>query len=309
MRAGSAEHPISVYGAMAANIIIAIIKFVAAFFTGSSAMLSEGIHSTVDTGNQFLLLFGIHKSRKPADDSHPFGHGKELYFWSLIVAMLLFGIGGGMSVYEGITHLAHPNEMTDPRWSYGVLATAFLVEGTSLMIALRELLHKKKEIHVWQAMRASKDPSIYVVVAEDSAALVGVCIAAAGIWLAHHFNNPMWDGAASIVIGLIMAIVAVFLARESKGLLLGESADPEILNKVREVTSSDTDVVDVYDVLTSHFGPRNVLLAMKVHFNPELQANDVVAAVDRLKDDIRLKIPVIRRIFIEADSRHLPEDY
>jgi len=303
MPSATAKHPITVYFAIGANALIAVIKFVAAFFTGSSAMLSEGIHSVVDTGNQLLLLLGIHRSKKPADELHPFGHGKELYFWGLIVAMVLFGIGGGMSVYEGISHLLHPSPLTDPTWSYVVLGIAFVVEGIALTVALRELLRRKqKNESVWQAMRGSKDPAIYVVVAEDTAALLGVVVAALGIFLGHRLNNPMWDGTASIVIGGILAAVAVFLAWESKGLLIGESADVEIVRRVHELAEADPAVESVQRPLTMHFGPDQVLLAMGVHFKSKLPASELVAAVDRLKARIEKDCPRIQRIFIEAAS-------
>lgn len=303
MASGSAAHPIAVYGAIAANAIIAVIKFIAAYITGSSAMVSEGIHSVVDTGNQLLLLLGIHKSKKPADEMHPFGHGKDLYFWGLVVAMLLFGIGGGMSIYEGISHLRHPSELSDPTWSYVVLALAFVIEAIVLVIAVRELLRQKpKGANWWQAMRASKDPAIYVVVAEDAAALAGVMVAAGGIFLGHWLNNPLWDGAASIVIGVILAVVAVFLAYESKGLLLGESADPVIVRAVKALAEGDAAVRAVQSPLTMHFGPHNVLLTMAVEFKPHLTGAELVAGVDRLQAGIKKKFPQVTRIFIEADS-------
>lgn len=303
MASGSAHHPIAVYGAIIANALIAVIKFVAAYLTGSSAMLSEGIHSVVDTGNQLLLLLGIHKSKKPADDSHPFGHGKDLYFWGLVVAMLLFSIGGGMSIYEGITHLRHPSELSDPTWSYVVLGLAFIIEGTVFVIAIRELMRQKpKGANLWQAMKASKDPAIYIVVAEDAAALAGVTVAATGIFLGHLLNNPFWDGAASIVIGLILAIVAMYLAYESKGLLLGESADPEIVRGVKDLAQADDAVHAVQTPLTMHFGPHNVLLAMSVEFQPDLSGGQLAAAIDRLQAGIQEKFPQITRIFIEADA-------
>lgn len=303
MAAASAHHPIAVYGAIVANALIAVIKFVAAFLTGSSAMLSEGIHSVVDTGNQLLLLLGIHKSKKPADESHPFGHGKDLYFWGLVVAMLLFGIGGGMSMYEGISHLRHPSELSDPTWSYVVLGLAFILEAVVLVIAVRELLRQKPEgANWWQAMRLSKDPAIYIVVAEDAAALAGVTVAAGGIFLGHLLNDPFWDGAASIVIGLILSIVAVFLAYESKGLLLGESADPVIVRAVKAMAEGDEAVQAVQSPLTMHFGPHNVLLTMSVQFKPHLSGAELVAGIDRLETAIKKKFPQVTRIFIEAGS-------
>ncbi len=299
----SANKPIAVYGAIAANALIAVIKFTAAFFTGSSAMVSEGIHSVVDTGNQLLLLLGIRKSKKPADESHPFGHGKDLYFWGLVVAMLLFSIGGGMSIYEGISHLRHPKELSDPTWNYVVLALAFLIEGIVFIIAIRELQRRKqKGMNLWQAMKASKDPAIYVVVAEDAAALAGVTVAAVGIFLSHWLNDPVWDGVASIVIGGILALVAVFLAYESKALLLGESADQTIVQGVRELAEQDATVHAVKSPLTMHFGPDDVLLAMSIEFKSHLSGVELAGVIDNLQSQIQKKFPSVKKIFIEADS-------
>jgi len=192
MSADVSTKPIAVYGALAANLVIAATKFVAAFFTGSSAMLSEGIHSVVDTGNQVLLLLGIHRSQKPADDTHPFGYGKELYFWGLVVAIMLFGIGGGMAVYEGITHLIHPSPLTDPTASYIVLAIAFIAEGISFAIALKEFWVTKGQESLWQAVHTSKDPAIFVVLFEDTAALAGLVVAFGGIFSDTSSTHPSW---------------------------------------------------------------------------------------------------------------------
>jgi len=303
MPSGSSERPITVYGAIAANAVIAVSKFAAGIISGSSAMLSEGIHSVVDTGNELLLLLGIHRSKKPADSLHPFGYGKELYFWSLIVAILLFGLGGGMSIYEGISHLRHPAEIRDPTWNYVVLGIAFVAEGTSWAIALKKLLEKKKEGQgLWQALRASKNPAVFVVLAEDSAALAGILVAFLGVLLGHRLRNPYLDGAASIVIGLILTAVAGFLAYESRDLLVGESADEDVVQSIRKLAEADPAVVGVSRPLTMHFGPDQVLLNLDIEFRPNLSARDVTAAVDRLETNIRKERPSIKRIFIEAES-------
>ena len=303
MKAGSSEHPITVYGAMGANFIIAVTKFAAGFITGSSAMLSEGIHSSVDTGNQLLLLLGLRQSAKPADEHHPFGHGPDLYFWSLIVAMLLFGLGGGMSIYEGITHLQHPSELSDPTWNYVVLAISAVVEAVAFGIALRELLRRRRpQESFWQALRSSKDPTVYTVLAEDAAALSGIVIAAVGVYLAHRLQNPVFDGAASIVIGLVLATVAVFLAYESRSLLVGESAYPEVVQGIHRLAEKDEGVRQVRRPWTMHLGPRELLLAMEIDFSPDLSAADVTAAVDRLESQIRQNYPQVKHIFIEAES-------
>jgi len=303
MPSGSSERPITVYGAIAANAVIAVSKFAAGIISGSSAMLSEGIHSVVDTGNELLLSLGIHRSKKPADSLHPFGYGKELYFWSLIVAILLFGLGGGMSIYEGISHLRHPAEIRDPIWNYVVLGIAFVAEGTSWAIALKKFLEKKKEGQgLWQALRASKHPAVFVVLAEDSAALAGILVAFLGVLLGHRLRNPYLDGAASIVIGLILTAVAGFLAYESRDLLVGESADEDVVQSIRKLAEADPAVVGVSRPLTMHFGPDQVLLNLDIEFRPNLSARDVTAAVDRLETNIRKERPSIKRIFIEAES-------
>ena len=299
----SSGRQLVVYGALAANFAIAASKFIAAFFSGSSAMLAEGIHSTVDTGNEFLLLLGLRKSRRPADDMHPFGYGKELYFWSLIVAIALFGLGGGMSIYEGITHLQHPSEITDPFWNYVVLGVAFVAEAISWTIALREFKAKKgKGQSFWKAFRTSKDPAVFTILGEDSAALLGIVAAFLGVFLSHRLHNPYFDGAASIGIGLILAAVALLLAYESKGLLVGESTDPDIVRHIHDLACADPAVDAVQTPLTMHFGPEHVLLNMDIQFRPELSAHEVENAIDRLEKTIRTAHPRIKRIYIEAEA-------
>ena len=294
--------PIAVYGAIAANFIIACAKFFASVMTGSSAMLSEGIHSLVDTGNGALLLVGIKKGKKPADENHPFGHGKELYFWSLIVAILLFGLGGGMSLYEGIKHIQHPAKLGDPTWNYIVLGIAFVAEGIAWYVAMKEFLKEKGNKKFWTAFKASKNPSIFTIVAEDTAAISGVVVAFIGVFLGHYFNNPLFDGIASVVIGLILAGVAVFLIIESKGLLIGESADKETLVNIKEIAEKNPEIVKVYEVLTMHFGPKQVLLNMNITFKDETQAAEIPKIIDKLEGEIQKKNPEIKRIFIEADA-------
>jgi cation diffusion facilitator family transporter len=299
----SSERPITVYGAIAANAVIGVSKFGAGIISGSSAMLSEGIHSVVDTGNELLLLLGIHRSRKPADELHPFGHGKELYFWSLIVAILLFGLGGGMSIYEGISHLRHPSVIKDPTWNYVVLGIAFVAEGTSWAIAMNRLLARRKAGQgIWAVLRASKNPAVFVVVAEDSAALAGIFVAFWGVLLGHSLQSPYFDGAASIIIGLILATVAAFLTYESRDLLVGESADADVLQSIRRLAEADPAVVGVSRPLTMHLGPEQVLLNLDVEFRPDLSASEITSAVDRLEAGIRKDCPSVKRIFIEAEA-------
>jgi cation diffusion facilitator family transporter len=296
----SHEKPIAIYGAMAANLVIAATKFVAAGFTGSSAMISEGIHSLVDTGNQILLLLGIRKSKKPPDQGHPFGHGMELYFWSLVVAMLLFGVGGGMSIYEGVTHLLHPHPLEDATWNYISLGIAFVFEGISWVLAMRQFRPLIRERGIWKALRTSKDPSILVLFFEDSAALVGLVIAFLGVFLGHLWSSPMADGIASILIGLLLAGVATLLVRESKGLLLGESVEPDILEDIRAIVDSDPAVARAKYPLTMHLGPEEVLMNLELDFHPGLQPGKITESVNRLEREIQRRHPEIRRIFIEA---------
>jgi cation diffusion facilitator family transporter len=297
--------PLAIYGAMAANLVITATKFAAALFSGSSAMLSEAIHSLVDSGNQLLLLLGLKKSRKPADETHPFGHGKELYFWSLIVAIALFGIGGGMSAYEGISHLLRPHALADPndpKWSYLVLGVAFVFDGSSWLIALRELSPAIRRDGLRKTLLGTKDPSVLTILCEDSADLVGILLAFGGVYLGHRLNSPHADGIAAILIGVVLAAVAVFLVYQSKRLLLGESADPEVVESIRAAACAVPGVAEVGRPLTMHFGPDEVLLNLEVHFRHDLSAHDLTAAVDHLERTIRDRHPEIRRIFIEARS-------
>jgi cation diffusion facilitator family transporter len=303
MQRETSRKPIAVYGAIASNLIIAIIKYVVAFVTGSSAMLSEGIHSTADTGNELLLLLGLRQSRKPADEIHPFGHGQQLYFWSLIVAIILFSSGGGMSIYEGITHLIHPHELRTPFWNYIVLAFAFLLEGISWTIALRELLRRKDaEDSFWRGLRASKDPSIFIVFGEDTAALAGLLVAFLGIFLGEQFNSPYPDAFASVVIGFILAAVAIFLVNESQSLLVGETANRKTVENIRELVLAHPAVEEMRRPLTMHFGPDEILLNLDVQFHPDLRAAQLVRVIDELENKIRKQYPEIRKIFIEVEG-------
>ena len=297
---GSAKK--TIYAAMAANFAIAIIKFIAASITGSSAMLSEGIHSVVDTGNELLLLLGLRLSKQPADDSHPFGYGLELYFWTLIVALFIFAVGGGMSIYEGIRHIRHPEPLTDPRWNYGVLALATIFEGYSWNVALQEFLASKSEANFWTAIRASKDPTVFTILIEDTAALIGLFVAFLGVLSGHFLGNVYLDGVASIVIGVILCGVALLLAIESKGLLIGEGATAETVASIREITNNDPAVEKVITLLTLHFGPQEILLNLEINFVDDLETEELAIAVERLESSIRTKHSEIQNIFIEAKS-------
>lgn len=302
MPTSSHDKPITVYAALAGNFLIALSKFVVAGLSGSSAMLSEGIHSLADTGNQGLLLLGIRLSKQPADETHPFGHGQELYFWSLIVAIVLFGIGGGLSFYEGVTHLFEPTTLADPTWNYVTLAIAAVFESATLVIAYRELTRNSDETSVWRAFRASKDPSVFVVLMEDAAALMGLLVAFLGIFLGHSLGLPIFDAIASLVIAGILMVVAVLLAYESRNLLLGESARSSLVESIQHIVDSEDGIVKARRPMTMHMGPREILLNMDLVFDQELDSAQIAAAIDRVERAIRQRHPEVKRIFLEAQT-------
>jgi cation diffusion facilitator family transporter len=300
MASSSPKNKLVIYVAIAGNLAIAIVKFIAAGLSGSSAMLSEGIHSMVDTGNQLLLLLGVNRSRRPADGQHPFGYGKELYFWSLIVAVMLFGIGGGMAIYEGVDHVINPRPLEDPFWAYAVLGVSMLLEGISWTFAMRALLREKGKYTLWQTLRRSYDPTVLTVLLEDTAALIGLAVAFFGIYLTHRFSNPYFDGGASVLIGVTLCVVSVILIRESKGLLVGEAATPEVVESVTSLARNEPAVVAVNQVLSMVFGPEEVLLNIEAQFVPSLTVNELAKAVSRLEAAIQKEHPRVKRIFIEV---------
>ncbi len=297
-----AESKLAVYCAVGANVAIAVTKFIAAGVTGSSAMLSEGIHSTVDSGNGVLLLMGMHLSKRKPTPEHPFGHGKELYFWSLMVAVLIFGLGGGVSAYEGILHMLHPKPLTDPTWNYIVLGAAALFEGSSFVVAMRQFLATKRDTPFWRSLKASKDPTTYTVLAEDAAALCGLGFAATGVYLSHYFGLPVIDGAASVAIGVLLAGVAVLLIVESRGLLIGEGVAPEAARAIRDLAVRNPRVHDATAPLTMYLGPDEILLALDVEFERSATTDEIVSAVANIERDIRNRYPKMTRIYIEARS-------
>lgn len=291
-----------VVAALAGNLMIAVTKFVASAFTGSAAMFSEAIHSVVDSGNQLLLLHGMRRARRPATPEHPFGHGREIYFWSFVVAILLFGIGAGLSLYDGWRDLGDPRPVDSPWVDFVVLGVAGLFEGASWLVALREFRRTTQGQGLFTAVRRSKNPSVFVVLFEDSAALLGLLIAAAGLAAGEVTGNPVWDAWASIAIGLVLAVVAALLARESKGLLIGEAADRRVVEGIRRIVSEDPRVKRPIDVLTMHMGPDDVLLNMSAEFNDELTADEVEDTISALDARIRGAYPEVRRIFVEAEA-------
>ncbi|MCE5190602.1 MAG: cation diffusion facilitator family transporter [Actinomycetia bacterium] len=298
----SGESNVAVIAAVIGNLVIATIKFIAAAITGSSAMIAEGIHSLVDTGNGMLLLLGLKQSKRPADDEHPFGYGKSLYFWSLIVAISIFGIGGGMSVYEGITHIQHPSLLQNPTWNYVVLAISFIVEGSSFTVAIRQFNKARGSAGIWEFIRASKDPSLYTVVFEDSAAMLGLTVAFLGVFFGHLLNNPYFDGGASVVIGLILMGVAWLLASETQGLLLGEGADPETVKRIRQIVDADEAVDRAGDVLTMYMGSHDMILNVGVQFKPGIHAETIHRSIHRIEDAITAEYPKVSSIYIEVES-------
>lgn len=298
----SAESKRTVYASLVCDLGIAAAKFVAAGFSGSSAMLSEGIHSVVDAGNNVLLLWGRHASSKAADFEHPFGYGKELYFWTLMVAVLIFSIGGGMSIYEGLGQVSQGHPSTDSAWDYAVLAFAAVFEVITVVIAARNFRRSEGQNGLWSGVRSSKDPTVVTVLLDNLAAVAGLVFAFLGIFLGHYFGIPYLDGVASILIGVTLAVVAVVLVRESKGLLIGEGMDKQTLERIRRLAESDPAVVRVGGPLTMYFGPESILLALDVEFERGLSATEVTATVDRLEKSIRSSYPGIKRIFIEAEA-------
>jgi cation diffusion facilitator family transporter len=292
-----------IYAAIAANLGIAAAKFVVAAITGSAAMLAEGIHSAVDTGNELLLLIGEHNSTRPADQTHPFGYGKVLYFWALVVAMSVFSLGGGLSIYHGIEAIRHPEPMQDPMWNYVVLGVSALFEGYSWHVSRRELNKLRKPgTSLWQTVHASKDASVFTVFIEDSAALIGLAIAALGIFLGHLFDNPYFDPAASVLIGLLLVGAAFTLARETGGLLVGESIGADATQRLRRIFENDPDILTVGKLLTMQLGPDEVLLTAAVQFKRGMTIDEVEGAIARLERAVAAAYPQIPHVYFESGA-------
>ncbi|HEV2834164.1 MAG TPA: cation diffusion facilitator family transporter [Pyrinomonadaceae bacterium] len=292
----------AIYAAIAGNVAIAVTKFVAAAFTGSSAMLSEAIHSVVDTGNGCLMLLGVRKSRRPPDSDHPFGHGHELYFWTLIVGVLIFAVGGGMSVYEGIMHILHPTVPDNPVWSYSVLGVAAAFEGTTWLFGWKAFNVERGRKGILETIHDTKDPTSFTVVLEDSAALVGLVFAFLGIFLGRQLQMPSLDGVASVSIGLLLCGVAVLMVYESKGLLIGEGLDRQELESIRGLIQGDPAVERVRHLHTMYLGAHEVLLTIELRFHSDITALDVRRAVRRLQEVIQSRHPDVSRIFFGAES-------
>ena len=291
--------------AFAANMGIAAAKFFASALTGSSAMLTEGIHSVVDSTNQLLLVWGRRQSRKPPDERHPFGHGREIYFWSFVVAVMVFALGAGVSIYEGIIHIANPEHAVSPIVAYAVLLVAFLMEGWSTMEAFRDFKATKGNVGWIESIRHSKDPPAFIVLLENGAAMAGIIAAAAGVFLAQVTGNPFYDGAASIVIGGILAFTAFVLAYESKGLLIGEAAAPELVGQLRDLIRGTKGVAEAGQVLTVHTAPDQITALVSVDFDDRMSAAEVEHIVCGIEEEAERRWPEVHRLYIRPRKRDL----
>ncbi|MCB0327273.1 MAG: cation transporter [Bdellovibrionales bacterium] len=301
--ANTSQSSLAIISAILGNLAIAISKFTASFFTSSAAMFAEGIHSLVDTGNGILLLVGIRKSQRPPDHEHPFGYGKEIYFWTLVVSILIFALGGGISIYEGLIHLFTPRPLGDPFWNYIVLAIAFAFEFSVLIIALKEFNRfRKPGQSIFQAIKQSKDPSLFTVLFEDAAATVGIVIAFLGVWMGQLFQNLYMDGLASLLIGIILCLVAFFLAVETKSLLIGESADPDMVAKIRDILEKIPYSAGASNILTMHFGPQYILVNVDLRFREGTTADQMIACIDQVERQLLKEFPQVKKVFVEADS-------
>lgn len=294
--------------ALTANVVIAVAKYGAAFFTGSSSMMSEAIHSTVDCGNEVLLLVGLHRSRRPPDESHPFGYGMEVYFWSMLMAVMLFGLGAGASLLDGIRQINHPEAIGQGWISFAVLGLAALAEGTSWVISLRTLSRSQQGRAIYAAIRRSKDPSVFAVLFEDSAALLGIAAAAAGIGLSLLTGQPFWDGIGSIFIACLLAGAGLLLARECHGLLTGESALPELRGDIEQTVRAWPGVARLGEFATLQIGPEAVLVTLSLDFEDDLASADVERTVSDIERELKSRHHQIARLFVEAQSLEPRQD-
>lgn len=298
-----AEHSsrTAIVAALIGNLCIAVTKGIAAAISGSSAMLSEAVHSVVDTGNEVLLLYGQHRSTKPPDDVHPYGHGRELYFWSFVVALLIFALGAGVSAYEGVIHILHPEPITKAWINFAVLGLSFVFEGISWWFGWKSFDSVRRGKPFWAAFRSSKDPTTFMVLFEDSAALVGIVIAAAATALSLWLDAPWIDGTGSILIGVLLAVVAVLLARESKALLIGERASPELSEAIKRIANAEPCVTRVISVTTSQLSPDQVIATIGIDIDDELRVPQVEELICSIERQIAAEHPEVYRIFIRPE--------
>lgn len=291
-----------IYAALVGNGLISITKFIAAAVTGSSAMMSEGIHSVVDTGNQVLLLLGLKKAKKPADENFPFGHGKEVYFWSFIVAIMIFAVGAGISIYEGIHSIMDPHAIENPNINYIVLSLAMVFEGFAWYFAWKEFNKARGGKGYYEAVRGEKDPTTFVVLFEDSAAMLGLIVAFAGVWLSQVTGLLIFDGIASITIGIILGGTAAWLAHETKGLLIGESAERHIVEGINQMSFEMDFIESIGDVLTLHMGPQFILVTMTADFKSGIDSDLLEKKTAELSAQIKSRYPRVKKVYIEAES-------
>lgn len=291
----------SIYSALAANLLIALTKFVAGSFTNSSSMISEGIHSTVDTANQLLILYGIKRSKKAPDQSHPFGYGKELYFWSFVVSILIFGLGGALSIYQGVAHIMEPEIMKDPFWNYIVLFLSLIFEGTSFIIAIKAFNQTRNGMGWWAAIVKSKDPSSFLVVFEDGAAVAGLIIVMILMWFSHSMQIPELDGLASVIVGLLLVFVSFILARESRSLLMGEGIASETRDKITRLAEKDAAVVKVKNILSTYQSPEEVILMLIIDLEEHLDTEEITEAIQRIRTDIKNEFKFVRFVIIQPE--------
>jgi cation diffusion facilitator family transporter len=302
MKKKSYSSTVVVVAAIISNVTIFICKLVAAIVTKSSAMMAESIHSVVDIGNGLLVAYGMKRSKKPADARHPFGYGSELYFWALIVAISIFGIGGGMSLYEGVQHIQHPVYIENPMVNYIILSLGILIEGASLIIATKHFNRAKGAKSAYGFIRASKDPSLFTVVFEDSAAVVGLAIAFVGILLSEVTGNPVFDGIASMFIGVLLMIVAFFLARESKDLLIGEGVEKSVLRRMRALVLDVPDVEAIGVLRTLYIGPNTLLVNLDVKFTTHIEAEAIDERIEEIESSLKKAYPEVKHVYIEVAS-------
>jgi cation diffusion facilitator family transporter len=291
----------SIYSALAANVLIAVTKFIAGAVSNSAAMISEGVHSLVDTTNELLLLLGIRQSKKPPDAKRPFGYGKELYFWSFIVSILIFGLGGGISIYQGYVHIRHPEELGDPFWNYIVLGASIIFEGTSLIIAIKEFNKVRGHQSWWQAIVRSKDPSNFLVLFEDAAAVAGLFVVMIFIYLSHAFNKPFLDGVASVIVGLLLVAVSLVLARESRSLLMGEGIAPATQQRIKTLVEKDEAVLKVLYIVSDYRSPEEVLLLLIVAFKADLDTGEINEAIARIREEVKEEFALVHYVIIQPE--------
>ncbi len=300
-----AKSKASIYSALAANLLISITKFAAGAATSSGSMTAEGTHSVVDTANEVLLLYGLRRSQKPPDKLRPFGYGKELYFWSFIVSILIFGLGGGVSIYQGIMHIRAPEPLGDPKWNYIVLGFSVVFEGISFVVALRAFNRIRGSVPFYKAVVQSKDPATFLVLFEDGAAVMGLVVVFGFMQASHHLNKPFLDGVASVLVGLLLVAVSMLLARESRSLLMGEGIGTDTQQKIKMLAEKDPAVIKVLSILSTYQSPEEVVLMLIVQFEPELNTEGITDAIERLRLQIKNRFPLVEFVVIQPQAANL----